>query len=122
MKTIAVLAFLFLALLPAIARAAPAADESAAIDHLIAFVRDSKLVFIRNGSEYDSAAAAEHIASKYAQVKDKITTAEDFIDNVASRSSYSGKPYMIRWPDNSLAPAADWLHKELKKYREGLKH
>ena len=45
-------------------------------------------------------------------------TAEEFIDNVASKSSLTGKPYMIVWPDGTQATAADWLHVELKKYRQ----
>lgn len=114
------LAFVLLTF-PVAAFATPDAGESAAIDHLISFVRESKLAFIRNGTVYDGPAAADHIVMKYAEVKGRMSTADEFIDDVASKSSLTGKPYMIRWPDQSLAPAADWLHEELKKYRKGLK-
>ena len=115
------IAFAFIAFMPLAAFATPSADEGAAIDHLIAFVRDSKLEFIRNGVSYPAAAAADHLASKYAMGKDRLSTADEFIDNVAAKSSMTGKPYMIVWPDGTSAPSADWLHEELKKYRAGLK-
>lgn len=117
----ALFALTLLALAPLAARAAPSADESAAIDHLIAFVRESKLEFIRNGVSYPGPAAADHLATKYAAVKDRLSTADEFIDHVASKSSMTGQPYMIVWPDGTQSTAADWLHEELKKYRKGMK-
>lgn len=117
----ALFALTLLVLAPFAAQAAPSTAEDAAIDHLIAFVRDSKLEFIRNGVSYPPAAAADHLASKYSMTKDRLSTADEFIDNVASKSSMTGQPYMIVWPDGTQAPAADWLHQELKKYRKQLK-
>ena len=114
-------AFAFLAFAPAMAFSAPSASEDAAVEHLIGFVRASKLEFIRNGVSYPSDAAADHLASKYAIAKDRLTTADEFIDAVASKSSMTGKPYMIVWPDGTQAPSGDWLHEELKKYRAGVK-
>jgi hypothetical protein len=118
-KTIALLiAFFLICALPPSAFATPSTDESAAIDHLITFVRESKLEFIRNGVSYNSADAAEHLSLKYGQAKDRLSTADEFIDNVASKSSLSGKPYLIVFADGTQASAGDWLHEELKKYRE----
>lgn len=118
---VAVIAFALIALTPPAALATPSPAEGAAIDHLIAFVKESKLEFIRNGVSYAGPAAADHLAMKYAATKDRLSTADEFIDNIASKSSLTGKPYMIVWPDGTQAVAADWLHEELKKYRKGLK-
>lgn len=106
---------------PVAAFATPSADEAAAIDHLISFVRESKLQFIRNGEAHDSADAADHLSLKYKNTQKRLSTAEEFIDNVASKSSMSGKPYFIRKPDGTEIPVSDWLHAELKSYRDGLK-
>jgi hypothetical protein len=122
MKTLTLLiAFALLAFLPARAFATPSVDEALAIDHLITFVKDSKLEFIRNGTAYDSEAAAKHLQDKYAASENRLKTADEFIDNVASKSSISGQPYLIRSPDGTEKPVADWLHAELTAYREGLK-
>jgi hypothetical protein len=116
-----ILAFFALSFLPRAAMAMPSPDEGAAITHLIAFVKDSRLEFIRNGVTYDSVKAAEHIAMKYAQAKDMLSTADQFIDHIASKSSFSGQPYLIVFADGTQSKAGDWLHAELAKYRAAQK-
>jgi hypothetical protein len=119
MKTvIALFAFIFLLASPAFATPEPA--ENAAIDHLITYVRDSNLAFIRNGQSYNAVQAADHIASKYAYVKDRIATADQFIDNIASKSSFSGRPYLVCDAEGTEKPVGPWLHAELDKYRKKL--
>ena len=115
------LALVLAAAAPFPAKAEPSPQESAAIEHLILFVRDSGLVFVRNGAAHDAAEAGDHIAMKYAQAREDISTAEEFIDNVASKSQMTGMPYLIRFPDGSEQPVSEWLHAELKKYRKSLK-
>lgn len=120
-KVVTLLLAAVLLAFPAPAFATPSADEDAAIVHLIGFVRDSGLQFIRNGDAHDPAEAADHLSMKYNKVKKRLSTAEEFIDNVASKSSLSGKPYFIRQKDGAETPVAEWLHAELKIYRDGLK-
>lgn len=106
---------------PISAFAAPTPQEDAAIEHLIAAVKSSNMEFVRNGSTYNAAEAAKHIAMKYAYTKDRLSTADQFIDHVASTSSFTGQPYMIRHPDGTETPVSAWLHQELNKYRQSQK-
>jgi hypothetical protein len=80
-----------LALLIGTAAAAPSPVEARKIEHLIAAVeqlRDAK--FIRNGTAYDAAKAADHLRLKLREAGDRVASAEDFIHLCASRSSVSG--------------------------------
>jgi hypothetical protein len=70
--------------------------------------------FIRNGSTHDAEKAAQHLMTKYNYTKKKIKTAEDFIDKLASRSSISGKDYLIVLPDNKTISAREFFEKKLK--------
>ncbi len=69
------------------------------IDYLLESVSDSDCVFIRNGSEHEAAAAKEHLQMKRRRGRRYYGNAEDFIDRIASRSSWSGKEYRIRCDD-----------------------
>lgn len=86
------------------------------IDYLITAVKTSDCVFVRNGSRHDPAEAARHITKKYNYLKNRITTAEDFIKGAATGSSLSGKPYLMIC-DGVEMKSADWLRAELAKYR-----
>lgn len=92
-----------LCLIP-IAAQAREAKQDARIEHLISTVESYKgAVFIRNGTEYDTKAAASHLRMKLGKAGDKVKTAEDFISGIASKSSISGKAYKIRKPDGTLS-------------------
>lgn len=74
--------------------------EQQKIDTLIHEVEVSKDIrFVRNGSDHDGAAAADHLRLKLRNAGDRIKTAQDFISYLASASSWSGKPYRIRFAD-----------------------
>jgi len=94
-------------------------DEPAKIQQLIALVRSSNLVFIRNGKEYSPADAAEHLASKAESAADPKMTAREFIQKHASFSSQSGEPYVVRLPDGKTMPASDWLLARLAEIEAG---
>ena len=111
------LALLVLLLSLATARADPLHDE---IAYLIDFVRHSPCTFIRNGTEYDGAKAADHVQAKYDYYKSDIKTVEDFIERAASKSILSGKPYEVRCADGKVMPAADWIRAEDTAYRTRL--
>src|SRR3982750_2509568 len=70
----------------------PRLTEQQKIQALISSIETLKgAVFIRNGSEYDGKKAADHMRAKLKYAGDKIQTAEEFIDELASKSSMSGK-------------------------------
>jgi hypothetical protein len=95
-------------------RADAAADE---IAYLLKYIRQSPCTFIRNGSEYDGAAAADHVEAKYEHFKDEIKSAEDFIDRAATKSLLSGEPYQVQCGSAPRIAAAGWLLDVLHSYR-----
>ncbi len=89
-------------------------SEPAKIERLIQAVAElANATFIRNGAEYDAREAADHLRMKWRAAGDQIATAEQFIEAIASRSSMSGKPYLIRLCDGSEVPAGDYLRQRL---------
>jgi len=106
---------LFALLLPVVA----SADESmdAEIDYLLDTVAGSNCVFIRNGKEHDSESARDHLSLKRRKGKKYYSNAEEFIDRLASSSSWSGKPYHIRCGDEESL-AKDWFTAALENYRK----
>jgi hypothetical protein len=88
------------------------------IEYLIAFIAKQDGVFIRNGSEYTPAQAAEHLRMKWKKAGKAITTAEEFITELASNSSMSGKPYQIKFKSGKSSNLAPLLRLQLKKLEE----
>lgn len=82
------------------------------IDHIAGL---KNAVFIRNGAEHDAKAAAEHLAKKRKNAGKKIKTAVEFIVNIGSRSSTTGKPYFVKFGDGKTVPSAQVLADELKR-------
>lgn len=101
------------------AQSAPAATpltEAQKIDRLIASVEAlEEAKFIRNGSEHSPAEAARHLREKRDHAGDKLTTADEFIEQIGSRSSLSGEEYTIRFADGRAVKAGEFLHEELRK-------
>jgi hypothetical protein len=95
-------------------------SEDQKIERLIRTVDELKdATFIRNGSEYDCHAAAKHMRDKWDYGKKQIHTAGEFIDKAASKSSASGKPYLIRFKDGREIESGAFLRDELKKLEGG---
>jgi hypothetical protein len=88
------------------------------IDHLLNFIRNSSCIIDRNGKTYTAVKAISHIEKKYAYFEDEIETSEDFIDLSASKSTMSGKYYMVRCGDGEQIRTREWLMQELKGIRE----
>jgi hypothetical protein len=109
------LVVLLMLLVPAVAPAVTAQAEEE-ITCLLDAIAASNCRFIRNGVEYDAGEAHRHILRKYGYAKPWINTAEDFIRDVASRSSMSGEPYRIRCSGQTVA-LADWLRAVLAEFR-----
>ena len=90
------------------------ADEE--IRALVQSVAESGCEFNRNGSLHSAEAAAEHLELKYSRGKRYANSAEAFIDRLASKSSWSGKPYQVIC-DAEVHPAGDWLTSTLATIR-----
>lgn len=73
-------------------------------------------VFIRNGTEYDSKKAGEHLRMKLGKGGERVKTAEDFINGVASKSFFSGKPYQIRLENGKTTDAKPFLEQQLHDF------
>ena len=92
------------------------AVEAARIERLIQFVASQAQVkFIRNGSAYSAQDAAQFLRAKYADRGGNVTTAAQFIDQIASRSSTTGQAYLMRFPDGRIVPSAQVLAEELAR-------
>jgi hypothetical protein len=90
--------------------------ETQKIETLISTVNDLKdATFIRNGKEYDCKAAADHMRTKWSYAGDKIHTAQEFIEQIASKSSQSGKPYLIRFGDGREVKSSEFLTEALDR-------
>ena len=85
-----------------------AADADTEIRALIQAVAESECEFNRNGSLHSAEAAAEHLQLKYSRGKRYADSAEAFIERLASKSSWSGKPYQMIC-DGETQLAGDWL-------------
>src|SRR5882672_12549069 len=97
-----------LGLLSGVAGAAPGGPARDEIEHLLTFVGASACTFVRNGTEYPSDKAREHLAAKYQVAGSRIATAEAFIESLAMQSSVSGEIYRVKCSGN-VAPTGLWL-------------
>lgn len=94
-------------------------SETDKIEVLIKHIEELKgASFVRNNSDYDAKTAAKFLRSKWQSRRREVKTAMDFIDKVASVSSTTGKPYLIRFKDRSELKSAEYLKSELKKLEQ----
>ncbi len=90
------------------------------ISHLFAYLKGSSCEFLRNGSWHSAEDAAGHLNAKYDYFlkRDMISSTEDFIERAATKSSMSGKPYLVRCGGSAPIENAIWLKEELAAYRK----
>ncbi len=100
--------------------AATAEPSTAAteIEHLITAVGESDCTFERNGKSHDAEAAESHLRMKYRRGRRHAATAEKFIERLASKSSMSRKPYLMKCPNEAAVPSGEWLQARLTELRE----
>lgn len=109
-------AFVALLLLPVLLFARDA-REQARIEYLLHTVEvTSGVKFIRNGSEYDGAAAAKHLRMKLAYGGERLKTAEDFVKYCATESSMTHQKYKIRLSDGTTMDAAAYFAGKLREF------
>jgi hypothetical protein len=87
------------------------------VNYLINAVSESGCNFVRNGKEHTSSEAVDHLQMKARRGKRYYDTADEFIDRIASKSSWSGKPYQIQCDGQPAVTAADWFTRVLTEYR-----
>ncbi len=96
---------------------ADVADTTAEIEYLLNTLGSSECTFVRNGERHNAERAEEHLRMKHRRGKRYVTTAETFIERLASRSSMSKKPYWVDCPDDEPVPSGDWLMQRLSEFR-----
>ena len=90
--------------------------EKQKIEHLISTLEHLKgATFIRNGSNHDADEAASHLRMKVNYAGDDLETVEQFISEIASKSSWSGKAYQIKLASGKVLTSEEFLRNELKK-------
>ncbi|WP_460876898.1 DUF5329 family protein [Rhodanobacter koreensis] len=109
--------------------AVPAFGQQDAEQQKIAYLIDSvaalkDAAFIRNGTAYDAARAADHMRLKLRFAGGRVKTAEDFIVYCGTGSSMSGIKYSIRFHDGHTIDSATFLRDKLAEYeaRAGAAH
>ena len=92
--------------------------ERAKIDYLIDSIAQlHDAVFVRNGTDYTSAQAADHLRLKLRNAGARVRTAEEFITCCATGSSASGEKYRIRFADGRVVDNAVFLRQKLHEFR-----
>lgn len=106
-----------LGLLVVLLATANAADSAAEIEYLLTTIGSSDCTFIRNGKRYSAEDAEAHLRMKYKRGKRYATSAELFIERLATSSSMSKKPYYIECSGEEPVPNGDWLTCRLHMFR-----
>ena len=83
---------------------------------LIDAIAASHCDFNRNGRQHKAAEAAAHLEVKYARAGRHINSADEFITQLASSSSFTGRPYLMSCEGDTL-PAEDWMIDALEQIR-----
>ncbi|MEZ5988537.1 MAG: DUF5329 family protein [Planctomycetota bacterium] len=84
------------------------------IDRLLAWLEHEEGVrFVREGKEYDGRRAAQHLRTKYEAAKDRVTTLEAFLTDIAAKSSTTGNAYRVRVSDDETVGAEAWFRDHL---------
>ena len=109
---------------PRPAQATPAAAAAQEIGQLIAALGRSGCSFQRNGSWHDATEASKHLRRKYEWMRDhgKISSAEQFIRDGASRSSMTGREYQVRCYGKGDVSSEAWLTAQLLRQRRAASH
>ena len=89
------------------------------VDTLLNRLQASGCQFNRNGTWYTGSEAKDHLSRKleYIEGKASIGSTEQFIDLAASRSSSSGKAYLVKCGSNAPIESKLWLSNQLATIR-----
>lgn len=101
-----------------VAVASPEVNTESEIEHLLTAIGESGCTFVRNGKTHSAVDAEAHLRMKYRRGKRHATTAENFIERLASKSSMSRKPYTMRCEVTGEVSTNAWLSARLSEYRQ----
>jgi len=106
------------ACLQAIAAPVPAKVRTE-IETLLGNLQASGCEFNRNGSWHSGAEAKAHLLRKleYLEENAALQTTEQFIEQAASESSFSGQPYQVKCGEAAAVGSRQWLTRELASLR-----
>ena len=110
----AITAAAILAAMPSIAFTEEADAE---IEYLLTRIGNSQCIFNRNGKDHSSGSAEAHLRMKYGKARRHIDDADDFIDRLASESSWTGVAYSIDCEGSEKQTSREWLTQQLNTYR-----
>jgi hypothetical protein len=110
---------LALLVLSTAAMAAPPVATQQEIAGLFSTLEHSGCRFARNGSWYDASKARDHLQRKYDYLlrRDAIHRSEDFIELAATRSSMSGRAYLVQCPGKPVVESGAWFRAVLSTLR-----
>jgi hypothetical protein len=96
-----------------------AAPVRAEIERVLTRLEGSGCQFNRNGTWYTAARAKQHLLRKleYIEGEGKLRDAEQFIELAASKSSFTGTPYLVRCGTDVPVSSAAWLSAQLRAMR-----
>jgi len=115
LKKFGFLFLLFAVQLPATADVA--SNKRHEIQYLVSYVRDSACVIDSEGEALSGLFASAHIQQLYERYRRDISTAENFIEYTAAKSSVPGKYSMVSCPGKTPVRTIDWLKRALDVYR-----
>ncbi|MCP4000712.1 MAG: DUF5329 domain-containing protein [Gammaproteobacteria bacterium] len=95
--------------------------SEAEVEYLLSAVGNSGCLFIRNGAEHPPAEAEGHLRMKYKNGSRYVSSTDDFITRIASKSSWSGNPYQILCPGKEPQSSSQWLNNQLSHFRSQTK-
>lgn len=119
MKTALTTLVLALALPIAALAQTPSAATTREIGQLFSALQASGCAFSRNGTWYTAQQASDHLRRKYDYLlkKGMLSSAEGFIELAASKSSLSGRPYLVRCGTAPPVQSGRWFSSKLKALR-----
>ncbi|MEM7009549.1 MAG: DUF5329 family protein [Thermodesulfobacteriota bacterium] len=94
------------------------ASQKPEVEHLLEFIESTQCEFERNGKKYSGERASKHIKRKYKHFRDQISTTEEFIEYSGTKSTISGKDYLVYCDSEQPVTSKDWLMEELVLFRE----
>jgi hypothetical protein len=101
------------------AAAAAPAPPQVEVEYLLNTIARSGCEFNRNGTWFDSQKASAHLRDKYNVLValGRFVSALEFIEDAATKSSVTGRPYLIRCAGQEPVPTNQWLREALERYR-----
>jgi hypothetical protein len=89
------------------------------INFLLGYLDGSACEFNRNGTWHNAQAAQAHLRDKYKYLltRNRVNTTEEFIEQAATRSSFTGRAYEVRCKDEAIVSSNEWLRAELARFR-----